>query len=802
MIANVIVDVATSQTNRPFDYKIPEQWTNIIEKGMRVIVPFGNRRVQGIVVGLHQESDVHKLKPIEKLLDLEPVLTDELIKLGFWLSDRTLSFKLTAMQAMLPVALKVNYKKVIKINQKDKLPLEVAALFERREEVDWNEVLRLSATKVKQIHQLLKIGVLELKTKISERTTYKTIKIAEPAVDKEHLIKEIDSLDARATKQKEILQWFASKYKPIPSNELLTKLNASRSTLRALIGKNIISEKESQIYRDPYASSSITKTPPLPLTDIQKTAIQPILTSIENKERGTFLLHGVTGSGKTEIYLQSIDEVLKQGKEAIVLVPEISLTPQMVTRFKERFGADVAVMHSGLSAGEKYDEWLKINRKEVKVVVGARSAIFAPFNNLGMIIIDEEHESSYKQEENPRYHAREVAEWRSHYHQCPLILGSATPSLESYARSVKGVYQLCELTERVHSQAMPSVETVDMREELREGNRSIFSRVLIENIKATLDKKEQAVLFLNRRGYSTFIMCRDCGFVAECPNCDISLTYHKNTKHLKCHYCGYEQSSPNQCPECKSEHIRYFGTGTQKVEEELTKLIPEARMIRMDVDTTSRKGAHERLLTAFANKEADILLGTQMIAKGLDFPDVTLVGVITADTMLNLPDFRSAERTFQLLTQVAGRAGRRENEGKVIIQTYTPEHYSVQFASQHDFHSFFNREMKLRQAHAYPPYFYLTLITVSHRDIMKVISVSENIANILRKKLSPNTVILGPAASVISRIKDRYRYQCMVKYKNEPKLTETLKKILDHYEAELSQSQLQIVIDQNPQMLM
>lgn len=802
MIAKVIVDVATSQTDRPFDYEVPNQWTSIIERGMRVIVPFGRRKVQGFVIDFQEESDISKLKPIDELLDLEPVLTSELLELGFWLSDHTLCFSITALQAMLPVALKVHYKKHVKIKERDALLNEVQSLFKQRESVSLTELNKSSTEQMKQIQTLLKQGVLEIVTEIKERKTKKVIKVIEPKVDVETLKKEIKLLDPRAKKQTEILQWFTENFKEIPVQQLLDTLHVSRSVLKSLIQKQLLVEKERQVYRDPYAIASSELSQPLPLTDVQKKAINPILSAVSKEKRETFLVHGVTGSGKTEIYLQSIASVLQKGKEAIVLVPEISLTPQMVKRFKERFGEKVAVLHSGLSAGEKYDEWLKIHRKQVKVVVGARSAIFAPFENLGMIIIDEEHESSYKQEENPRYHARDVAQWRSDYHQCPLILGSATPSLESYARSIKQVYQLSELSERIYSQAMPTVITVDMREELREGNRSIFSRELVESLKETLARNEQCVLLLNRRGYSTFIICRDCGYVAECPHCDISLTYHKNKQQVKCHYCGYEEPVANRCPECSSEHIRFFGTGTQKVEEELLKLIPEARIIRMDVDTTSRKGAHEKLLSAFANKQGDVLLGTQMIAKGLDFPDVTLVGVITADTMLNLPDFRSAERTFQLLTQVAGRAGRHELAGKVIIQTYAPEHYSIQYASEHNYHAFFNQEMKIRQAHAYPPYYYLTSITVSHHELMKVIAISEQIAKVLKRQLSKQAVVLGPAACVIPRIKDRYRYQCMVKYKNEPKLVETLKTILSHYESELTQSELQIIIDQNPQMLM
>ena len=395
-----------------------------------------------------------------------------------------------------------------------------------------------------------------------------------------------------------------------------------------------------EVYRDPYQDRIFEHTEPLQLTEEQSVAIKPILQTIEEKRHDVFLLYGVTGSGKTEIYMQSIQKVLEEGREGIVLVPEISLTPQMVNRFKGRFGDEVAVLHSGLSIGEKYDEWRKIQRKEVRVVVGARSAIFAPFENLGIIIIDEEHETSYKQEDNPRYHARDVAIERARTHNCPVILGSATPSLETFARAKKGVYQLLTLSKRMNDQSLPTVDIVDMREELREGNRTMFSRVLYDKLQDRLMKKEQTVLFLNKRGHSSFVMCRDCGYVIQCPNCDISLTYHRYQQQMKCHYCGYEAVVPTICPECTSEHIRYFGTGTQKVEEELGKIFPEARVIRMDVDTTSRKGSHEKLLTAFQEGKADILLGTQMIAKGLDFPNITLVGVLSADTMLHLPDFQ------------------------------------------------------------------------------------------------------------------------------------------------------------------
>ncbi|COL13866.1 primosome assembly protein PriA [Streptococcus pneumoniae] len=612
---------------------------------------------------------------------------------------------------------------------------------------------------------------------------------------------ELAAFELKSKKQQDVLYYFVENYKSTPLKVITEELQITDAPIKALVKKGFISEKYVEVYRNPYDDDDFEQTKPFPLTEEQKQVITPILSSITNETYNPFLLYGVTGSGKTEVYLQSIAAVLKKGKEAIVLVPEIALTPQMVDRFKGRFGSQVAVLHSALSVGEKYDEWRKILRKEVKVVVGARSAVFAPFENLGIIIIDEEHESSYKQEDNPRYHARDVAVWRGQYHKCPIVLGSATPTLESFARAKKGVYELLTMEKRMNEQALPTVEIVDMREELRDGNRSMFSKALHEKIADRLEKKEQMVLFLNRRGHSTFVMCRDCGYVVQCPHCDISLTYHKMNHRLKCHYCSYEENMPTECPACQSTYIRFFGTGTQKVEEEITKLFPEARVIRMDVDTTSRKGMHEKLLKAFGEEKADILLGTQMIAKGLDFPKVTLVGVLTADTMLHLPDFRASEKTYQLLTQVSGRAGRHELPGEVVIQTYTPEHYSIELAKNQQYDVFFDQEMQMRRTRQYPPYYYVVLVTVSHPELLKAVQVTEKIASYLRTHCSQQTMVLGPVASAIPRIKDRYRYQCMIKYKREPNLKNVLKMVNEHYQAEM-QKELQISIDFNPTMLM
>lgn len=801
-IASVIVDVPARQTDRPFDYEIPEKWEDVLQIGMRVTVPFGARRLQGFVVDIKTHSEAKSLKPIEAMLDVTPVLNKELLELGKYLTETTLCFAISAYQAMLPAAMKAKYEKEIRLVDeayRQKLHPSVQPLFANRSALLWKEIDE--PTILSRLQKDIQNGYLEVVYHVKEKGTKKMVKYIACTLTKEQCGEALRSLPANAKKQKRLLELLLSAQKGLPLKEALEQSNASHAAVKALIDKGIVREYEVEMYRDPYEQHQFTKTAPLPLTNEQQQALDAITESVRKNEHHVFLLYGVTGSGKTEVYMQAIEEVLARGKEAIVLVPEISLTPQMVERFKGRFGSQVAVLHSGLSVGEKYDEWRKIQRKEVKLVVGARSAIFAPFENLGMIIIDEEHEASYKQEETPRYHARDVAIYRARFHQCPVVLGSATPSLESFARAKKGVYRLLTLQKRMSENGLPTVNVIDMREELRSGNRSMFSRTLFEKLQDRLQKGEQAVLFLNRRGYSTFVMCRDCGYVIRCPHCDISLTYHRVQQRLKCHYCGYEEHVASRCPSCTSEHIRFFGAGTQKVEEELTKLLPQARVIRMDVDTTSRKGAHEQLLSAFGEGKADILLGTQMIAKGLDFPKVTLVGVLTADTMLHLPDFRACEKTFQLLTQVSGRAGRHHLPGEVVIQTYTPDHYSIELAACHDYETFYQKEMFVRKRHGYPPFYYLALITVSHPEITKAVAVTEKIAAYVRSQLSKEAVILGPVASPIARLHDRYRYQCMIKYKREA-ITAVLKNVIDRYQQEIAQGELQLTIDTNPYMLM
>lgn len=797
-VAKVIVDVPASTINQTFDYAIPKNFQPVLQPGMRVVIPFGPRKITGFVIDIQATSEFDKIKNIIEILDITPVLTAELLELGKWLADSTLSLYISTYQAMLPQVLRSKYKKeVIRLNE-DALPAQLEQLFENKEVVPYEVVLE-RIDSLKQLQDFITAGTLGINYVVKSQITKKIQTIITPASLGELQIGLV-SLSANAIRQQEVIEYFIKHPGPIEQAKLNRHLKTTSATIKPLVTKELLTVDKVETYRNPY-DREFPKTENLSLTKEQATAIKPINDAIENRQAKTFLLHGVTGSGKTEIYLQAIEKVIAKGQEAIVLVPEIALTPQMVERFKGRFGSKVAVLHSALSVGEKYDEWRKIQAKEVQVVVGARSAVFAPFEKLGIIIIDEEHETTYKQEESPRYHARDVAIKRSEMSGFPVVLGSATPTLESFARAKKDVYGLLTLTKRTNEKAMPDVEIIDMREELHAGNRTMFSRALTKGIKKRMENNEQIILLLNRRGYSNFALCRDCGHVEECPNCDISLTYHKRDNVLKCHYCMHEIPMPTNCPACKSDLIRFFGTGTQRVEEALNEAIPEAKIIRMDVDTTRGKGSHEKLLSQFSSHEADILLGTQMIAKGLDFENVTLVGVLAADSMLHLPDFRSSEKSFQLITQVSGRAGRHELTGEVIVQTYSPDHYSVNLASKYDFNGFYEHEMHIRRTFQYPPYVFLVLITVSHEEEMKVRDVTHKFRALLEQRIQQNSSMLGPSPSPIARMKNRYRYQLIIKYRNEPHLQTIIKEIRDQFQSEMRKN-LQIIVDFNPYQLM
>ena len=582
--------------------------------------------------------------------------------------------------------------------------------------------------------------------------------------------------------QQEIVDMFKTR-KMVSRKEIL---DISSSSLNTLVKKNILVKCLVEKYRTDYLDKS-DRVKELTLEQ------QKVVDSVNLFSNDVYLLHGVTGSGKTEVYIKLIEKVLNLGKTAIMLVPEISLTPQMVSRFEQVFGNKIAALHSALSDGEKYDEWRRIVRGEVSIVIGARSAVFAPLTNIGIIIIDEEHSDSYKQDNNPRYNAKDIAIERAKTYNCPVLMGSATPSLDTYARAVKNVYKLLNLPNRVNGKDLPHIDIVDMNEEMKY-SKGHFSKRLLDEIKKTVKNKEQVILLLNRRGYSSFVSCKNCSYTMKCPNCDISLTYHKSSNMLRCHYCGYGTNLLHTCPSCGERSISTLGVGTEKIEEELNSLIEDAKILRMDVDTTSKKGMHKKMITAFKNHEYDILLGTQIVAKGLDFPLVTLVGVINADTSLNIPDFRSSENTFDLLCQTSGRSGRSKNQGKVIIQTFNKDHYAIKYSKEHDYIGFFTKEMDIRRKLKYPPYYFLCYLKISGKDDNYILNEANKIKRSLERNLS-STIILGPSPATVFKINNIYRYGIIMKYKNSKDLYDVLTKIMNHYQ---SNNKVVIDIDFNP----
>ena len=567
---------------------------------------------------------------------------------------------------------------------------------------------------------------------------------------------------------------------------LITKMSSSINTIIKYGFATIIYEECKR-----YKYDGISNYKRVNLTDKQRLVSDTIISSFGKSD--TFLLYGVTGSGKTEVYMDVIEKVLNSGKTAIMLVPEIGLTPQIVGKFISRFGNVISVLHSKLSDSERYDEYRKITNGESKIVIGTRSAIFVPFTNIGVIIIDEEHTSSYKQDNNPRYSAINVAEWRSKYHNCPLVLGSATPSLESFAKAGNHVYKLLSLTERAGGSVLPNVNIVDMKEEVKKGN-FILSDILKNKIGEVLDRGEQAIILLNRRGYSSTISCKECGYVYKCPNCDITYTYHKSSNNLKCHYCGYSMVLPNKCSICGSDNLKDYGLGTEKLEETLNSLY-KARIVRMDVDTTSKKGQHQKIIDDFGEHKYDILIGTQMIAKGLDFPLVTLVGVVSIDSSLTSPDYRASENTFQLLSQVSGRAGRSESKGEVIIQTFNPDHYAITLAKNHDYIGFYKEEMKIRKMLKYSPYYYMVLLSITSKDYELGFKEANKIGSYIRNNISNDSIVLGPTMANMFKVNNIYHYQIIIKYRKDDSLMKVLKFIID---MQVKNNKIDASIDFNP----
>ena len=739
MFAEVIVDIKNKQVNRTFDYIIPEALDGICKVGQRCIVPFGKMKRTAYILKIKATTDVNKgLKEIMELIDFTPVLTSELIELGLYMANHYFSFYSQALEAMIPQALRMKYEKIIRKINEPTNPL-VSEIFKRRDEIS------LSALKQDlecDVYKEVKLGNLVFDSRIKTKRREKT----------KTMIHLLDYQNNPRSKQGlMVLEYLSELGTDVAKEDLITDMGVSSSVLDTLKKNSFIETYEVEILKEEdikeYTDKEVT------LNESQMKCYKK-MDLLSDK---CYLLHGITGSGKTEIYMRWIKDCIDSNKKALMLVPEISLTPQITAQFYARFKENIAVLHSRLSISEKYDEYKRIKNGEVKIVVGARSAIFAPIDNLGIIIIDECHESSYKQTNNPRYNAIDLAKLRSKRYHCPLVLGSATPNVEDYYKAVEGEYELMTLPIRANQMPLPKSYVVDMREELRNNNKTPISNLLKEKIIDCYQKKEQSILFLNRRGYSTFVQCRSCGSVIKCPHCDISLTYHSKTNTLKCHYCGFTRPNVLTCDNCKSDKIRFVGTGTEKIYEAVKKILPEAKVLRVDMDSVSKMEDYEAYYDAFKNKEADILVGTQMITKGLDFENVTLVGVLNADLAMHYPTYDANQVAFNLIEQVSGRAGRSHLTGEVVIQTYDPGHYVIKSSENHDYDTFYKREILLRRASLMPPFSEIIEIDVSGESKIKVHEEALRIVTSLKRE-SQKSIILGPTEAYLFRINDMYHY--------------------------------------------
>lgn len=806
MIARVYIDTGNLNIDKLFDYEVPEALEGKICVGTRVKVPFGaaNHLVAAYVVELKTKSGFDELKEIKSASDDFPVLTKTAIELCKYMRSYYFCTFAEAARTMIPPGSNTKFEEWICLahgymNMPDsqatpKQERLLRLLEEGGGSAEMEEIKSALGKNARIIvNSLVKKGVCEKSFREKTRSSQKTVRLAYYC-GSEDCMETAASIKRRSPAQASVLELLSGGAQ-ISVPDILAVCKTSRNAIESLYAKGLIDYCEKQILRNPLEGRNFIPEEFAQLTEEQTNVLDKI------GKNGTYLLHGVTGSGKTEVYMNLARRVLEKAMQIIVLVPEISLTPQITQRFYNRFGAQVAVLHSALSLGERLDEWNRIRKGEARVIVGARSAIFAPCEKLGAIIIDEEHEASYKSEATPRYHARDIAAFLAKKHNCPLVLASATPCVESYYKALNGEYTLLEMTRRYNNSGLPSVAIEDMRTELREGNKTILSRRLALEMKKNQDCGEQTILLLNRRGYSTFVSCRECGFVFTCPSCSVSLTYHKNARSLTCHYCGHSEPVKNVCPSCGSNKIKDFGKGTQKAQEQLEQIFPDMKILRMDADTTSGKRGHEKLLDKFSEEKYDVLLGTQMVAKGLDFKSVTLVGVLAADASLNIDDFRAQERTFDLITQVCGRAGRGEKNGRCVVQTYMPDNKTLRLAAKQDYKAFYNEEIEYRRAFCYPPFCDIVNIMISSSSEQEAKSIAEKTALELKAALRnvPYTMY-GPSTAPIHKVMDRFRYRIWLKCHVDEALVEVLKKTI-HSKYGKSKSDLSVYADINPMSL-
>lgn len=817
MIAQIVLNSITKATDKVYSYTIPENLLDNAKIGARVSVPFGkgNRKTEGYIVGFDDSNYIKKLKDILEIIDDEQYFDEHGVELAKFIRHRYFCTYAEAIKLLIPVGVNVKYKKIISLLCEDAEYIRkhtehsvtaekiIDVLKSIQTPIELNELsAKVGKKSIKDVLDRLKeLGILSVEYQKTEGMKTKTVSMAELLIDRSEAYALAENIQKKAPARARVLEMLCE-CESIELSELLNLCETTRSTVNALVQKRYV-----EIIQKPIISGVVDKLSEIEekhitLTDEQRNAVEIISPCIENNTTKTFLLHGITGSGKTEVYLSLIEKCKTYGKTALFLVPEISLTPQMINIVTKKFGDRVAVLHSSLTQRQRYDEWFRIKNGDADVVIGARSAVFAPLKNLGLIIIDEEHEQSYKSETNPRYHASEIARFRVKAENAVLLLASATPSLESYYLANHGRYNLLEMQHRVNDATLPDVSIVDMREELKGDNRSLFSDKLKHEIENNLKNKKQTILFINKRGFSSFVSCRNCGYVVECPNCNISLTYHKSNNSLICHYCDYKEKMPDVCPECQSKYIKLFGVGTQRVADEIEHLFPDARVLRMDSDTTAERDAHKKIIDEFQSGNADILVGTQMISKGLDFENVTLVGVLAADMSLFMDDFRAYERTFDLITQVCGRSGRGKEKGKAIIQTYNPQNEILDFSRRNDYKGFYESEINVRSSLEYPPFCEMINITFSGENERecerKIKDFYKSLVDMLkREKYSEFIRVYPPSKAPIYRINGKYRNRIVIKATYNKKLYEILHYLADkHY---TMRTNVNLVVDVNPQ---
>ena len=776
MYAQVIIDANHAEVDRVFDYRVPAQWEEAVCVGLRVMVPFGQRNTkrEGYVIALTETTEVPagKIKEIVEILDEgRPILTPPILELAKWMKKEYFCTLNQCLQAVMPAGIRTKSVWYVELTE------QTAELSEKEQQVADVLTEQGGAAPLRELEQVfgnrteyILRGLQEKKVvRLRQKTTRSTYKKEKRYVSLTENIELLTEAKEKAAKDKRLagqLRVFSAicPGESISVEELKEKASVTDSPIHTLLQKGVLVEQRRQEKRDVFQLEDYTPTQPFYPTPEQAQALALLREEEQKEGKRPILLHGVTGSGKTEIYMQLIEHVVMEGKQAIVLVPEISLTPQIMERFISRFGKRVSVTHSRLSLGERLDQWRKARDGEISIIIGPRSALFMPFSNLGVIVMDECHESSYISDVTPKYHTREVARKLSELTGALLVMGSATPDIDSYHRAVTGEFLLLQLKERTKGSRLPEVFVTDMRKELEDGNRSAFGLPLQQAIRENLEKGQQTMLFLNRRGYSTFVSCRKCGGVLTCPSCNVSYTYHASDKALVCHYCGKEVPVPKTCPSCGSHYIRYFGTGTQKIEEETRRLFPEASVLRMDADTTTGKNGHARILELFGKGKADMLICTQRIAKGHDFPNVTLVGILAADLSLNLGTYQAAENCFQLITQAAGRAGRGELPGQVFIQTYQPENHAIRMAAAQDYEGFYQEEILLRQAMEYPPFSHIFSVLITGEMEQEVILAAQRLGAFMNHYAErAGCTVVGPAPAPLPKFRGEFRWQIFAK---------------------------------------